>query len=85
MPYEHKMGKAPNDEAAESAWDSIMDIAEKHALIVSAYGGVATLAIPSEQRNAGIREKVLRMGLFELEGTAPDSTESVQPEGRNRD
>lgn len=60
---------APSDEEAGAAWDQIMAIAEKNALIVQAYGGVATLAIPSEQRTAGCRENVLRMGLFDLEET----------------
>lgn len=57
----------PTDEAAGRAWGQIMAIAEANALIVQAYGGVATLAVPEEQRKAGIREKVLRAGLFELE------------------
>jgi hypothetical protein len=68
MPYEPKNGPAPADAAAEMAWDTIMDLAEKNGLIVSAYGGTATLAIPRNQREvAGLREKVLRAGLFELE------------------
>lgn len=44
-----------------------MEIAARHALIIQAYGGTATLAVPAEQRRAGIRDRVLRMGLFELE------------------
>jgi hypothetical protein len=60
-------GPAPSDADAEKAWDRIMRIAEQHALVVQAYGGVATLAIPAEQRKAGIREQTLRAGLFELE------------------
>lgn len=50
----------PTDQECHAAWDMIMRIAERHALIVSAGGGVATLACPEEQRNAGVREKVLR-------------------------
>ncbi|MGH9022589.1 MAG: hypothetical protein ACRDV9_05750 [Acidimicrobiia bacterium] len=65
--YRPTEGKAPSDEEAGAAWDSIMKIAEKNALIVQAYGGVATLAMPSEQRKAGVREQTLRAGLFELE------------------
>ena len=34
------------DQECLKAWDQIMAIARDHALIVSAYGGVATLAIP---------------------------------------
>lgn len=59
--------KAPTDKQAGKVWDEIMRKAEEAGLIVQAYGGVATLAIPEEQRKAGIRERVLRAGLFELE------------------
>jgi len=59
--------KTPTDAAAEKAWVEIMKLAEENALIVQAYGGVATLAMPDEQRKGGIRERTLRMGLFELE------------------
>ena len=65
--YRPTSGKAPSDAAAEEAWADIMRIAEANALIVQAYGGVATLAVPVEQRKAGVRERVLRAGLFELE------------------
>ncbi len=65
--YRPTSGQAPSDAAAARAWDEIMRIAERHALIVQAYGGVATLAMPEEQRKAGIRERTLRAGLFELE------------------
>lgn len=51
---------APSDEAAALAWDRIMRIAEEHALIVQAGGGVATLAVPEEQRKAALRERCLR-------------------------
>ena len=65
--YRPTSGKAPSDAQAEKAWGEIMTIAERNALIVQAYGGVATLAVPVEQRKAGVREQVLRAGLFELE------------------
>lgn len=51
---------APTDEACAEAWSRIMRIAEDHALIVAAYGGTATLAMPEEQRRAGVREQTLR-------------------------
>ena len=60
-------GAAPSDENAATAWKKIMEIAEKHALIVQAYGGTATLVMPDEQRKAGIRERVLSAGYFNLE------------------
>lgn len=50
---------APSDVDAAKAWTQIMAIAERHCLIVQAYGGVATLAMPDEQRASGIRERVL--------------------------
>lgn len=50
---------APSDKACLEAWKLIMDTASRHALILSAYGGVATLATPQEQRDAGIRNQVL--------------------------
>ena len=61
------IGKAPSDEAAGEAWTEIMTIASKHALIVDAYGGVALLAMPDEQRKGGVREQVLRAHLLELD------------------
>jgi hypothetical protein len=65
--YTPKNGSAPADADAEKAWDQIMAIARNNALIVNAYGGVATLALPDEQRKASCRDQCLRMGLFELE------------------
>lgn len=59
--------KAPNDDEAEKVWNEILLKAADAGLVVQAYGGVATLAMPDEQRKAGIRERVLRAGLFELE------------------
>ena len=59
--------KAPSDQEAAKAWKKIMAIAEAHALICQAYSGTATLAMPDEQRKAGIRENVLQMGCFEPE------------------
>jgi hypothetical protein len=69
MTYKPKNGGAPSDAEAEKAWDEIMKIASKHGLIIQAYGGAATLALPQVQRRAGLRERVLRAGLFELEGS----------------
>ncbi len=69
--YRPKNGPAPSDAAAEAAWEEIMAIASRHALILEAYGGVATLALPRAQREVpGLRERVLRIGLFELEATS---------------
>lgn len=53
--------RAPADTACDEAWDRIMEIARDHALVVQASGGVATLATAHAQREAGLREKVLRM------------------------
>lgn len=50
---------APSDRECDQAWKTIMGIATDHCLIVQAYGGTATLALPEEQRKAAIREKVL--------------------------
>ena len=57
MPVEKRT--APSDEACGKAWDQIMEIAKEHCLICSAYGGVATLAIPEEQRKNNVRAMVL--------------------------
>ena len=54
-----EVNEAPTDKQASKAWDQIMRIAKKHALVVQAYGGVATLVIPEEQRSAGCRRAVL--------------------------
>jgi len=51
---------APPDAKALKAWDAILRIARDHCLVVSAYGGVATLATPEEQRRHGVRAQVLR-------------------------
>lgn len=51
---------APSDAECSKAWERIMKEATDHCLIVQAYGGTATLAMPEEQRRAGIRERVLR-------------------------
>jgi len=50
---------APPDDAAERAYEEILKRAELFGLVVQAYGGVATIAIPREQRSAGIRARVL--------------------------
>ena len=44
-----------------------MEIASSHALIVQAYGGVATLALPADQRTAGLRERVLAAHVMQEE------------------
>ena len=67
MPYQPTSGAPPSDAQTEATWNQIMQLARAHALIVSAYGGVATLAVPAEQRKAGIRNKTLRAELYELE------------------
>lgn len=51
---------APPDQQCHDAWDRIMQLATKFGLIAQAYGGVATLALPREQRTAGIRDRVLQ-------------------------
>ena len=65
--------QAPSDTTAAKAWDTIMRMARDNALICQAAGGVATLAIPTAQREAGIREKVLAMHMMvENAGTCVD-------------
>jgi hypothetical protein len=54
-----------------------MTVAARHALIVGAYGGVATIAMPDEQRRVGLRDRVLRAGLFELE--TPEQFDGPDP------
>ena len=61
--------RAPTDEQADKAWTEIMAIAKAHALIIQAYGGVATLAVPMEQRKAGLRNQALAAGGFDREVT----------------
>jgi hypothetical protein len=43
----------------DQAWTEVMELATRHALIVQAYGGTATLAHPREQRRVGIRARTL--------------------------
>lgn len=76
MTYVPSNGKAPDDVAAEAAWEQIMRLASANALIVQAYSGVAVVAVPSEQRKQGVREQVLRMGDFELEAS-PEAQETA--------
>ena len=57
--------QAPTDAACAKAWAQVMKIATAHALILAAYGGVATLAVPEEQRKAGIRARVLEAHCME--------------------
>ena len=56
--------QCPTDAQALRAWTEIMHIAEAHALICQACGGTATLALPEEQRRAGIRNRVLRASMM---------------------
>lgn len=51
--------KAPSDADADRAYSRVLAEAERFGLIVQAYGGVATIAIPAEQRKAGVRGSVL--------------------------
>lgn len=50
---------APTDAQASAAWDRIMQIAREHALVIDAAVGVARLATPEAQREAGIRDRIL--------------------------
>ena len=59
--------KIPTDEHAEKAYAACMKIAADAGILTYAYSGIATLAIPSEQRKAGVRDDTLAMGLFEVE------------------
>jgi hypothetical protein len=61
MSHREPFPPAPLDEACTAAWDRIMAIAREHCLVASASGGVAALAVPEEQRAAGIRDRVLAM------------------------
>lgn len=51
---------APPDADAIEVYTQVLRRAETAGLVVQAYGGVATLAIPSEQRKAGVRATVLQ-------------------------
>jgi len=51
-------------------WTRIMAEASEAGLICYAYGGVATLMVPEEQRPAGIRERVLG-GTARASGSRP--------------
>lgn len=50
---------APSDDLARKAWDEIMRIASDHALISAAYSGTAVLVMPADQREHGMRERIL--------------------------
>lgn len=50
---------APSDAEAERVYDDVMRRAAAAGLVVHSYGGVATLAVPCEQRKAGVRDQVL--------------------------
>lgn len=67
------LAPAPSDADAERAYGEIMRTAQAHGLIVQAAGGVATIAIPAEQRKAGIREHVLKMVRMRERTEADDS------------
>lgn len=68
MAYRPTQGPAPSDEQCAQAWDEIMRIACEHAMIVQAFGGVAVLMVPREQREEeGLRERVLKTHMMELE------------------
>jgi hypothetical protein len=58
-PMRHR-NSAPSDAACRQAWTEIMRIAEAHALITWAGGGVANLCMPDVQRSQpGLREQTL--------------------------
>lgn len=78
------MNPAPPDAVCDAAWDEIMAIAKRHALIVQAYGGVATLATPAAQRESGLRAKVLAMHRYDETPGAPAPTEDTTPPPRRR-
>ena len=74
---------APDDRACDDAWARIMEIATTHCLIVQAYSGVATLALPAEQRKAGIRRQVLDTHLA-FPGMNDPGLHRKLPEGGSR-
>lgn len=52
---------APDDARCDAEWKSMMKRAEAFGFIVQAYSGVATLALPREQRKVErMREQTLR-------------------------
>lgn len=59
-----KRTDAPADKDAERIYEELMRTAARAGLVVNAYGGVATIAIPSEQRKAGLRQNVLDASLL---------------------
>jgi hypothetical protein len=46
-------------ERENEAWDKIMEIAREHSMVQEAFGGVAILVHPDEQRQKGIRAALL--------------------------
>jgi hypothetical protein len=52
---------APPDAEANAAYDTIMDLARRHALISYACGGIAVISTPGAQREAGERKRILDM------------------------
>jgi hypothetical protein len=59
---------APLDREADATYERLLKQAEAAGLIVQAFGGVATLAIPSEQRKAGIRQQTLDAAMLNETG-----------------
>lgn len=55
---------APSDADAERVYEEIARRAASAGLVVSAYGGVMVVAIPSEQRKQGVRQTVLDASLL---------------------
>ena len=50
----------PSDAEVLRGYERIMEIARPLGIVVQSYGGVTTLALPSEQRKAtGLRQQVL--------------------------
>ena len=55
----HGMKTAPLDIDANAAYMRALKIAEDAGLVISAYGGVAVIATPAEQRKSGDRARTL--------------------------
>lgn len=65
MMTEPRRGRAPSDREAMRAWRECMSLAERHALVAQAYGGVAVLMLPEEQRKIGRRGACLMAAGFD--------------------
>lgn len=71
-----------SDMTREEAYAQIAQIAEKHALIAQAFGGVITVVHPETQRAHGIEEKCLYMagqGKYPEAKTEPVPAEKKRP------